>query len=53
MSSFRNLAAAVDIMMASVQSDGTDMALSATTVGAPAQTLEIETPFDVDDHSQQ
>ena len=42
----KNLAAAVDIMMAAVQNDGTDTALSATQVGVPTQTLDIETPFD-------
>jgi hypothetical protein len=42
----KNLAQAVDIMMASVQSDGSDTASTALLPGPPAQTLEIETPFD-------
>jgi hypothetical protein len=41
----KNLAQAVDIMMASVQSDGSDTALQATLPGPPNQTLEIDTPF--------
>jgi hypothetical protein len=48
----KNLAQAVDIMMASVQSESTDTALSATAAGVPAQTLEIETPFDQEDDTQ-
>ena len=47
------LAQAVDIMMASVQSDGSDTALSATLTGPPTQSLEIETPFDLEDDTQQ
>jgi hypothetical protein len=48
-----NLAQAVDIMMASVQKDGTDTAITATLPGPPTQTLEIETPFDLPDDTQQ
>jgi hypothetical protein len=48
----KNLAQAVDIMMASVQTSGSDAASSATVVPPPTQTLEIETVFDQEDETQ-
>jgi hypothetical protein len=48
-----NLATAVDIMMASVEEPGTGSAAQALLAGPPSQTLEIETPFDVETDTQQ
>ncbi len=45
----KNLAQAVDIMMAGVESAGGEAASAATLPGPPLNTLEIETPFEDED----
>ena len=49
----KNLAEAVDLLMASVDSTGAAPAGAALLAGPPLQQLEIETPFDVEDDTQQ
>ena len=49
----KNLAEAVDLLMASVDSTGAAPAGTALLAGPPLQQLEIETPFDVEDDTQQ
>jgi hypothetical protein len=49
----KKLAQAVDILMASVQTNAAEPAGATALIGPPTQTLEIETPFDQENDTQQ